>query len=598
MPAALGLYGILRFSETASEAATSEFQQETLSRAGEIESFLEGVGDDVLFLSRSASIQGIVRATASEGIDPGTGLSIQEWRNEVPKTFIALAESKSRYQKFRYIDAEGNEVIRVEKDNDRRSQARIVPDEDLQNKSAQPFFNETIQLQIGEVAVSRIGLQNERQRITQPFQPVLQYSTPVEIENSRGILVADVFADEFIDLIDDALTSETVLIIGPQGSYVSHPDESKEWGLDLGRSRSNFQQDYPVEITSNILSNEQGVFTEGDQVFSYSRANFSRDQYIYVIRIINKNSLLGVINLFRRIGFLVVIFASTVTLPFGIFNGQKIISIFQQLVNGISSTSQQMSATMAEQENIASSQAASVHETTSTMDELRNSSKQLAQKASAAALAAKESSKSTKDGELTIEKSFAVVIDLENKIENLAQEIQSLSIKIKQVSEISSTVSDFSERTRILSVNSSIESMKAGSKSKGFSIVTKEIESISEQTQDSIQKINQILGNIKGLIESSVVLVGESVQIVKSITPHNQLASKAFQDIQKSMDTAVINGQQIAITIKHQSDAINEVFAAMDTVDQSARETATSLAHTLSGIDQLNKTASSLGKTV
>ncbi|MEM8804690.1 MAG: methyl-accepting chemotaxis protein [Cyanobacteria bacterium P01_G01_bin.38] len=598
MPAALGLYGILKFSETASEAAISKFQQETLSRAGEIDAFLAGVGDDVLFLSRSASIQGMIRASASEDIDPDTGLSTQEWQNEASQTFIALAESKSRYQKFRYIDDEGNEIVRVEKDNDRRSQARIIQDEDLQNKSDRPFFNETIQLQIGEVAISRIGLQNERQRITQPFQPVLQYSTPVGIENSRGILVADVFADEFIDLVDDALSNETVLIIGSQGSYVSHPDESKEWGFDLGRDRSNFQEDYPVEIANNILSEEQGILTEGNQVFSYVRVNFSGEQYIYIIRIIDENSLFGVINFFKRIGFLVVIFASTVTLPFGIFQGKKIVSIFQQLVNGISSTSQQMSATVAEQENIASSQATSVHETTSTMEELRNSSKQLAQKANAAALAAKESSKRTKAGELTIEKSFAVIIDLENKVENLAQEIRALSIKIQQVSDISNTVSDFSERTRILSVNSSIESMKAGSKSKGFSIVTKEIESISEQTQDSIQKINQILGNIKGLIDSSVVLVGESVQIVKSITPHNQLASKAFQGIQKSLDTAVMNSQQIAITIKHQSDAIGEVFTAMDAVDQSARETATSLAHTLSGIDQLNKTASSLGKTV
>ncbi|MEM9908187.1 MAG: methyl-accepting chemotaxis protein, partial [Cyanobacteria bacterium P01_D01_bin.44] len=176
LPAAVGLYGTLSFSRAASETAKERVQAEIKEEADTIDTFLNGVNEDILFLSQSAPVQGIVRARAAGGTDSETGLSTQAWQEELANTFISLLESKTRYQKFRYIDENGNELIRIEKDNENRDQIRIIPDSELQNKANRPYFDETMQLRIGEVAVSRVNLQVEQRRIIQPQQPVMHYT--------------------------------------------------------------------------------------------------------------------------------------------------------------------------------------------------------------------------------------------------------------------------------------------------------------------------------------------------------------------------------------------------------------------------------------
>ncbi|MEM8804798.1 MAG: methyl-accepting chemotaxis protein [Cyanobacteria bacterium P01_G01_bin.38] len=609
LPAAVGLYGTLSFSRAASETAKERVQAEIKAEADTIDTFLNGVNEDVLFLSQSAPVQGIVNARAADGTDPQTGLSTQVWKEELANTFIALLESKTRYQNFRYIDENGNELIRIEKDNENRDQIRVIPDTELQNKANRPYFDETMQLQVGEVAVSRVNLQVEQRRIIQPQQPVMQYTTPVRDTdgNSRGIIVGNIFADEFVDLVteldadaEEAREGEQFMLVSSDGYYISHPDESKEWGLDLGLE-DNLTVDYPAEIAEPILAGDEGIFEANGQVFSYAKVNFSpsqEDRHLFVLEAIPVDSVFTSVNSFKRIAFFVVIFASAVTLPLGILRGRQLVGLIQQLTNGISAASQQIFSTVSEQERIANQQATSVNETTTTMDELEASSRQSAEQANAAALAAKTALENTEKGSHAVGETLEGMFTLEQKVEAIADQIVNLSGQANQIGGISELVADFANQTNMLALNSSVEAVRAGEHGKGFAVVANEIRKLSDQSQQSAEKITHLVNEIQKAINATVMVTEEGTKTVKSGVHNAQNAEQAFQGIKQSMDTVVINNQQVSLTLKQQVDAIRQVVEAMAVIDRGSKETASGLSQTLSGTEHLNKTAANLKQMV
>ncbi|NEP16281.1 MAG: methyl-accepting chemotaxis protein [Leptolyngbya sp. SIO4C1] len=608
LPATVGLYGTLSFSRAASDSAVEELEEETLNEAGMIDTFLNGVNDDVLFLSQSASVQGIIRARAAGGTDPETGLTTQAWRDELAKTFVALLESKSRYQKFRYMDENGNELIRIEKDNENRDQIRVIPDSELQNKANRPYFNETMQLEVGDVAVSRVNLQVEQKRIIQPQQPVMQYTTPVRdaAGNPRGIIVGNIFADEFVDLVEGLETEEEVregeqlMLVAADGSYISHPDEAKEWGLDLGLD-DNLKTDYPEKVAEAVLTGEEGTIEADGQVISYAKVDFSPNQagrHLYVLEQAPRGSVYSSVNAFKRVAFLVVIFATLVTLPLGILRGRQLVELIQQLINGISSASQQIFSTIAEQERVANQQAASVNETTTTMDELEASSRQSAEQANAAVVAAKRALQRTQEGSHAVGETLEGMFTLEQKVEAIAEQIVNLSGQAGQIGGISELVADFANQTNMLALNSSVEAVRAGEHGKGFAVVANEIRKLSDQSQQSAEKINTLVNEIQKAINATVMVTEEGTKTVKTGVQAAQHADHAFQGIKESIDTVVINNQQVSLTLKQQVDAIRQVVEAMAVIDRGSKETAAGLTQTLSGTEHLNQTATSLRQMV
>lgn len=75
----VGLYGIYSSSNILSEVAKEKMEAESTQEANKINAFLNGVSDDVLLLSKTPPIQGIIRAKENNGTDGQTNLSYNAW---------------------------------------------------------------------------------------------------------------------------------------------------------------------------------------------------------------------------------------------------------------------------------------------------------------------------------------------------------------------------------------------------------------------------------------------------------------------------------------------------------------------------------------
>ena len=143
------LLGITIFSST--RLATHLLTDDALQLAKDnvtfavqqMETLLSEPIGNVKFLMDLPPVLGIVRAIDNEGVDPMDQSTYLQWTNRLQIIFEEMIAVNSNYAQLRYIDENGNEIIRVDQKGDET--VRIAVD-DLQYKGDRYYFINTINL--------------------------------------------------------------------------------------------------------------------------------------------------------------------------------------------------------------------------------------------------------------------------------------------------------------------------------------------------------------------------------------------------------------------------------------------------------------------
>ncbi len=256
-----GLYGNRITSRVLQNNALDNAKNEAALQAEQINSFLDSAEEDILFLSELGSVQSLVAAQSA-----GNQERIESWLRQVQSDFTTFSKQRKIYYQIRYLTGDGREFIRIESGG---RAPRPVAKKNLQDKSNRYYFQETIQLNKGDVFVSPLDLNRERGAIELPYKPVIRYATPVfdDLGIKHGIVVVNIFADKFLNIIRQAGNEYThVSLVDKDGYYLVNPDAQLEWGspTDLATGQ-RLQNDYPAQ-SQKILSGQPGQNIENSAV--------------------------------------------------------------------------------------------------------------------------------------------------------------------------------------------------------------------------------------------------------------------------------------------------------------------------------------------
>ncbi len=219
----------------------------------------EGVSSDLMLLDHAPSF--------ARFLDEPTA----DRKNQVKDLFATLVNEKRQYDKVRYIDAKGREVVRV---NFRSGQAVVAPEAELQDKSDRYFFQEAIRLSEGEVYVSPLDLNVDHHQIEMPYKPMVRFATPVfdSAHRKLGIVILNLYGAKLIDHLHLAIMDDAhAMLLNSQGDWLSGPDPEQEWGFMFNRPHE-FSSRYP-EAWTVISENEWGSFTTRSGLFTYTTVN-------------------------------------------------------------------------------------------------------------------------------------------------------------------------------------------------------------------------------------------------------------------------------------------------------------------------------------
>lgn len=111
---------------------------------------------------------------------------------------LALSLRKGLYDQLRYLDLDGNEIIRINYNNGIPS---IVSKSQLQNKHNRYYFKDSLKLKEGQIYISILDLNIEHGKIEQPYKPMIRLATPVfdEYGKKRGVVILNYLAEHLLD---------------------------------------------------------------------------------------------------------------------------------------------------------------------------------------------------------------------------------------------------------------------------------------------------------------------------------------------------------------------------------------------------------------
>lgn len=134
----------------------------------------------------------------------------------------------------------------------------------------------------------------------------------------------------------------------------------------------------------------------------------------------------------------------------------------------------------------------------------------------------------------------------------VSHQVSNLAAQFQKVSEIIGIIENISSQTNLLSLNASIEAARAGEAGRGFAVVASEIRGLSEEVQNSVNRISDIIRNVESITTDTQFAANESDRIVS-----DQVASY------KEMQEKFITMAQSILDMKHLSDNINEYVVAV-----------------------------------
>jgi len=268
-----------------------------------------------------------------------------------------------------------------------------------------------------------------------------------------------------------------------------------------------------------------------------------------------------------------------------------IVATIDRAISSIASSSTEIAATVEEQERMASQQAASVNQTTTTMDELGASSRATSQEIETAASQAMQALSLAGLGTKAVEETLKAMATLKTKVEDLQGQIMQLSEQTDRIGNISTLVSDLANQTNMLALNAAVEAVRAGEHGKGFGVVASEIRKLADRSKKSGTQINLLVADIQKAINSTVMVTDEGTKTVESGVNIASETAAAFAGVANAINNVVLSSQQVSLNAKQQAVAIEQVVEAMNSLNQAAAQTASGITQTKVGTQKLNEAA-------
>ena len=207
---------------------------------------MDSMRNEVLFLSHTPPVQGILRAALNKGFDPLDGNYSHTWENRLNEIYSAFAANHHDYYQIRYIGLAdgGRELVRVDILDGRPV---ATPKDKLQRKGDRDYFQATLKLREGEVYISEINLNQEHGKVEIPHKPTWRAATPVFTHSGEmfGMIVINRYASQVLENLKLWIPPYVrVYLANMEGDYLLHPDAGRMFGFDLGR-RYRWEHDFP-----------------------------------------------------------------------------------------------------------------------------------------------------------------------------------------------------------------------------------------------------------------------------------------------------------------------------------------------------------------
>jgi twitching motility protein PilJ len=237
--------------------------------------------------------------------------------------------------------------------------------------------------------------------------------------------------------------------------------------------------------------------------------------------------------------------------------------------------------------------------TSSAVEELTVSMKQVSNNAEASAEAARRALDAAEQGNRSVRDTLEGMQRIRSSVQATAKKIKSLGDRSLEISEIINVINDITEQTNLLALNAAIEAARAGEAGRGFAVVADEVRKLAEHSRTATKDIAALIKAIQAETNEAVVVMEDGTREVEVGAKLADQAGKALEAISAVVRQSAELVQEISLASKQQVRGTEGVANAMQIISgitrqtsQGARQTAHSMERMVKMSEQLNETLS------
>ena len=252
----------------------------------------------------------------------------------------------------------------------------------------------------------------------------------------------------------------------------------------------------------------------------------------------------------------------------------------QSSANDILIASEEMSSGAVQQDQ-------EITNTSSAVEQLTVSMKQVSNNAEASAEAARRALDAAEQGNRSVRDTLEGMQRIRSSVQATAKRIKTLGDRSLEISEIVKVINDITEQTNLLALNAAIEAARAGEAGRGFAVVADEVRKLAEHSRSATKDIAALIKAIQAETNDAVVVMEEGTREVEIGARLADQAGRALDAISTVVRQSAELVQEISLASKQQVRGTEGVANAMQIISNITRQTSQGARQTSRTVEQL-----------
>jgi twitching motility protein PilJ len=236
--------------------------------------------------------------------------------------------------------------------------------------------------------------------------------------------------------------------------------------------------------------------------------------------------------------------------------------------------------------------------TSSAVEELTVSMKQVSNNAEASAEAARRALDAAEQGNRSVRDTLEGMQRIRASVQATAKKIKSLGDRSLEISEIVNVINDITEQTNLLALNAAIEAARAGDAGRGFAVVADEVRKLAEHSRTATKDISGLIKSIQAETNEAVVVMEEGTKEVEVGARLADQAGKALEAISSVVRQSAELVQEISLASKQQVRGTEGVANAMQIISGITRQTSQGTRGTARTVETMVKLSEQLNEAL
>ena len=251
----------------------------------------------------------------------------KKYQEDIEDMFKTISLNDKNIMQFRYIDANGFEKVRIDR-NKIGSNIAIIHNEKLQNKSNRYYFSNSKNNMLEKVWFSNIDLNMEQGKVEKPYKPTLRAILPIKNNGQfNGIIIINYFMKDILDnLVNTPFYN--LILLNENGYSLVHYYNNYSWSY-YNNKNYTVQQDFPNKYTDIMTKN-----VNNNSKFLSKKLNIPTSEKMILVLELKSSYLaeqrLEKLNEYIIISFIIIILALIMSFIFS--------KHFQKLLEHLSNT--------------------------------------------------------------------------------------------------------------------------------------------------------------------------------------------------------------------------------------------------------------------